>query len=157
MDTTQEIVFNRGGIAVFYFGMAIIFAVMGILFILAGVGGAVEPGPWRDKWADLAMWLVFGVSWIAGAPSMWLLGRAARQTEVRIGASEATFKLAGGRRYQIIYAEVRSLHWNPKRNVRALTIDTGNEQYKFDQRSCPRIGKVAEILGERCAAKLQVV
>jgi hypothetical protein len=157
MNPAGEIVFQRRGLAAFYYVMAFIFPVMGILFLLVGVGEAIEPGPWSGKLLALGIYLLIAVSWMAGAPSMWSRGKAHGQSEVRFGPSDMTFRLLAGKEYHVAYDDIVAIKWNPGIRVRALMIETRDMSYHLDQLNSPQIGKVANLLGERCVGKLQVV
>jgi hypothetical protein len=151
---SSEIVFHRRGLAAFYFVFAILFVIIGILFLMVGGGTAIEPGPWSRKWLSVAEWSVFGLGWILGAPQMWVMGRRYRHNLVRLGASDVIFHSVTEKEFQIPYAQIRSINFDPAMRKRILTIETPATTYTFDQRSCPRIGKVADLLKGRIGAPL---
>lgn len=151
---SSEIVFHRRGLALFYFVFAILFVIVGILFELVGFGTAIDPGPWSGKWLPVAEWCGFGLMWVLGAPQMWAMGRRYRHNFVRLGASDVIFHSVSEKEFQIPYAQIRSINFDAAMRKRILTITTAATTYTFDQRSCPRIGKVAELLKGRIGAAL---
>jgi hypothetical protein len=149
---SAEIEFHRRGLAALYGLFAILFAIIGILFVMVGWGTALDPGPWSGKWLPVTEWCVFGIGWACGAPQMWTMGRRYRHNFVRLGASDVTFHSVSEKEFQIPYAQIRSIDFDPAMRKRILTVTTAATTYTFDQRSCPRIGKVAELLKGRIGA-----
>jgi hypothetical protein len=147
-----EIEFHRRGLASFYFVVAILAVLMGILFEMVGFGAAVEPGPWSGKWLSVTEWCLFGLGWLCGAPQFWKMGRNYQDNFIRLAASEVIFHSVSGKHFQIPYARIRSIDFDAALRKRVLTINTADTTYTFDQRACPRIGKVAEIVKARIAA-----
>jgi hypothetical protein len=154
---SSEIVFHRRGLALLYFVFAILFLIIGILFELVGVGNAIDPGPWSGKWLPVAEWCVFGLMWVLGAPQMWIMGRRYRHNFVRLGASDVIFHSVSEKEFQIPYAQIQSINFDPAMRKRILTIETAATTYTFYQRACPRIGKVAELLKDRIGAVPQPI
>jgi hypothetical protein len=149
---SSEIEFHRRGMALFYFVFAILFVIIGVLFLMVGGGAALDPGPWNGKRLSVAEWCVFGLGWMLGGPQMWVMGRRYRHNFVRLGASDVIFHSVSEKEFQIPYAQIRSINFDPAIRKRVLTIETAATTYTFDQRSCPRIGKVAELLKGRIGA-----
>lgn len=149
---TPDIEFHRRGLAAFYFVFAILFVIIGILFMMVGGGTALDPGPWSGKWLPVAEWCGFGLMWILGGPQMWMTGRRYRHNFVRLGATDVIFHSVSEKEFQIPYAQIRSINFDAAMRKRILTIETAATTYTFDQRSCPRIGKVAELLKGRVGA-----
>ncbi len=139
--------FHRRGLATFYFVFAILFIVVGVLFLMAGLGEATGKG--EHKWLSVAQWCFGGFLWLLAAPKMWTIARAYRKNFVRFTATDVTFDTVTGHHYQIPYAAIKSVHWDQSLRKRLLTIDTEETKYHFDQRSSPSIGKVAKLLQER--------
>jgi hypothetical protein len=69
-----------------------------------------------------------------------------------LGASDVVFHSVSEKEFQIPYAQIQSVDFDPALRKRLLTIETAKMTYRFDQRACPRIGKVAELLKARIAA-----
>jgi hypothetical protein len=149
---SSEIVFHRRGLALLYFVFAILFVIIAILFELVGFGTAIDPGPWSGKWLPVAEWCGFGLMWVLGAPQMWTMGRRYRHNFVRLRASDVIFHSVSEKEFQIPYAQIRSINFDPALRKRILTIETAATTYTLDQRACPRIGKVAELLKGRIGA-----
>jgi hypothetical protein len=149
---SPEIEFRRRGLAAFYGIFAILFVVIGILFEMVGLGTAIDPGPWSGKWLSMAEWCVFGLMWMLGSPQMWTMGRRYRHNFVRLGPSDVIFHSVSEKEFQIPYAQIRSINFDPAMRKRVLTIETAATTYTFDQRACPRIGKVADLLKSRVGA-----
>jgi hypothetical protein len=143
----QPVEFHRKGLANFYFVMAILFAVMGVLFLAAAFGEAVGKG--ANKWLGVAQWSFGGFLWLLSSPKMWTMGRAYRKNLVRFTATDVTFDTMSGQHYQIPYAAIQSIEWDSSARKRLLTIDTAETKYSFDQRSSPSIAKVAKLLQDR--------
>lgn len=87
--------------------------------------------------------------WLLSAPKMWAMGVEYRKNFVRFTASDVTFRTLRGDHFQIPYAAIQSVTWDPSARKRLLTIDTADTKYSFDARSSPSIGKVAKLLLER--------
>jgi hypothetical protein len=147
-----EIEFHRRSLASFYFVVTILAVLIGILLMMVGLGTAVEPGPWSGKWLSVVEWCVFGLGWICGGPQFWKMGRNYQDNFIRLGPSEITFHSVSGKHFQIPYAEIRAVDFDASVRKRALTITTADTTYTLDQRNCPSIGKVAEIVKAHVAA-----
>ena len=133
------------------------FVALGVLFLLIALGNASEPGPWRDKWFNVAGFTVAGISWICGVPSMWANAKAYARNRARLDDVGFALHSVGGNDLHFRFAGVRSVAWNPRLKVRLCTIETDTATYQFDAAACPRAHHVAELIAERSGKPLQTV
>jgi hypothetical protein len=148
----QEIEFHRRGLAMFYFVMAVIFTALGILFVVVALGEAVQKDSSKGGWMSMLQWSFGGMLWLLSAPRMWTMGRGYRKNYVRFTGKDVTFHTLSEQEYKIAFADIQSVYFEPSLRKRLLTIDTKEMKYSFDQRSCPSIGKVAELVKARAGS-----
>jgi len=93
----NEIVYHRKGLSSLYYVFAVVFVAFGVLFLLIALGNASEPGPWRDKWFNVAGFTVAGLSWICGLPSMWSNAKAYARNQARLDDLGFALHSVGGK------------------------------------------------------------
>jgi hypothetical protein len=152
----MEIIYSRRGLSLLFFGFTILFVLLGLLMLLAGLGNAIEPVPWKDKgWAVLG-WCVAGLSWLLGIQQMWEYRQAYATNVARIGTSRFSLHTLAGHDIQFVFSDVRKVSWNPGLRARQCTVETDSMIYSFDARSCPRTAKVARLIAERSGLELHI-
>jgi hypothetical protein len=152
----QEIVYSRKSLGMLYYVFAVLFVILGILFLLVAVGSATGSDPWSGKLLAVFVSALVGISWLAGTPQMWSMGKSYRRNEVRLDGSGFSLHTPAGHDIRFVFAGVRQVSWNPGLRSRLCTVETDAMVYKFDGRSCPRTREVAHLVAERAGLTLQV-
>ena len=151
----MEIVYRRRGLSWLYYFLAVVLVLLGLLLLIVALGNAAEEGPWSGKWLSVVGFAVAGLSWLMGAPQMWSLAKNYGRNEVRLDGSRFSLHTPAGYNLQFAFCDVRQVCWDRGLRSRRCTVETDAKTYQFDARACPRAGRVAHLIAERCGVKLQ--
>lgn len=152
----NDVIFHRRGLAWTYYILTISCALLALALLALATQQALDHEPWRSKGLSVFLYVFAALSWLIGIGQMWMVGRKYARSFVRLDGSGLSLVPPSGELVTFAFHDVRAVRWNPALRSKQCTVEMDSGYYVFDPRSCPRVGRVAELIAERSRLTLQI-